>query len=167
MLIVVAWSMAVYIFGNMATSLCYCASRHLVSRHIHQKDTLLIPLDVWNDAGVVTRHKKDEIGYAGRMFDINHMVVSGSSVMLIGTYDDFDSEVRGIVNHLLGMQDDGAPAENTRWHVWEAVLFTIVKWQCSPLQLSRSLFGWRDGHYRLLHMQVIYSPPDELFAMYI
>ncbi|OSZ79329.1 hypothetical protein CAP35_14040 [Chitinophagaceae bacterium IBVUCB1] len=141
-----------------------CSYRY-VRQHrqaIAMRDTLRMPVAVFEDGKSVIWHKNDEIAYGDEMFDIKQQYKQGDDIVLIGHYDRFENKLFKALYKMLGGKDQ-PDKQHTQpaWH-FDAVMPIAVHIQMAftqavPNYTSLLIFTEQQGYTALP-----YTPPDAM-----
>jgi len=160
---VLLWFVSGHVLWNMARVACYNYV-HYVKQERSFRDTLKLNAGLLADRSRVIWHKKDEISYAGRMFDIKRQLVYGDTVILVGHYDDLEHYLYKYLGKLF--DDDGRPLQETKllWHVLTALLPQTVEHTCPKLFASIiHKYYWTNYFHYSMTIPPSHRPPDMLY----
>lgn len=157
-----SWSLAGHMIWSAAQQACYNYVHHLKSER-NFRDTLTIPTSKLHSTEVVW-HKKHEINYHGRMFDIKRALQDGERTILIGHYDDFEHELYKLLAKLFNSGSD-APAhqEVPSWLTIVAIIPSFDKSATVNTHDKRYHHSkWKNKFHYSISNSPLYSPPDIL-----
>lgn len=160
-MVICAWGIAGHLLWSVTRQACYQYVHH-VKKERSFRDTLVLHHNIYYNPHKVEKVKKDEIRYAGKMFDIKREILKGDSILLVGHYDDFEHHLYKSLQNLF--DDTGTPFPKTvkqSWLAWSAILTPFPDF--TPLLFTRvqeHSHRWENNFHYSIDIPPLHAPPD-------